>query len=112
MLIVTIALLMGQGFPGWWAPLLKFGFTLSYVLLAPIVGPLADAVPKARLMAWMNGVKMVGVLGLLAGVHPMAAFTLIMSLTGMPSVMATTRSRPATRTTPVRAPPVCPHKAR
>ncbi|MCV2365665.1 lysophospholipid transporter LplT [Paucibacter sp. DJ1R-11] len=77
LLIVTIALLVEQGFPGWWAPLLKFGFTLSYVLLAPFVGPLADAVPKARLMAWMNGVKMVGVLGLLAGVHPMAAFTLI-----------------------------------
>ena len=57
LLIVTIALLREQGLPAWWAPMLKFGFTVSYVLLAPFVGPLADAFPKARLMAWMNGVK-------------------------------------------------------
>lgn len=77
LLIVTIALLQQQGLPGWWAPLLKFGFTLSYVLLAPFVGPLADAVPKARLMAWMNGVKLLGVLALLGGLHPVAAFTIV-----------------------------------
>lgn len=77
LLIVTIALLAEQGWSGWWAPLLKLGFMLSYVLLAPVVGPLADAVPKARLMAWMNGVKVLGVLALLAGLHPVAAFALI-----------------------------------
>jgi len=77
LLIVTIALLLEQQLPGWWAPLLKFGFTLSYVLLAPFVGPLADAMPKARLMAAMNGVKMLGVLALLAGLHPVAAFTIV-----------------------------------
>ena len=37
LLIVAIALLQQQGLPGWWAPLLKFSFTLSYVLLAPVV---------------------------------------------------------------------------
>ncbi len=77
LLIVTMALLQRRGLPAWWAPLLKFGFTLSYVLLAPLVGPLADAVPKARLMAWMNGVKVLGVLALLADVHPVAAFVVV-----------------------------------
>jgi MFS family permease len=77
LLIVTIALLVQQGLPGWWAPLLKFGFTLSYVFLAPWVGPLADAMPKARLMAWMNGVKVIGVASLLAGLHPVAAFVIV-----------------------------------
>jgi MFS transporter, LPLT family, lysophospholipid transporter len=77
LLIVTMALLIEQGFPPWWAPLLKLGFTLSYVLLAPFVGPLADAVPKARLMAWMNGLKAVGVVGLLAGWHPALAFAVV-----------------------------------
>lgn len=77
LLIVTIALLQRQGLPLWWAPLLKFGFTLSYVLLAPLVGPLADTVPKARLMAWMNGLKIVGLLAMLAGVHPVAAYSLV-----------------------------------
>lgn len=76
-LIVTIALLQQQGSAPWLAPLLKFGFTLSYVLLAPVVGPLADAFPKARLMAVMNGVKVLGVLALLGGLDPLLAFTVI-----------------------------------
>lgn len=77
LLIVTMALLQQRGAPAWWAPLLKFGFTLSYVLLAPVVGPLSDAFPKARLMAWMNGVKVLGVLALLAGANPIAAFVVV-----------------------------------
>jgi MFS family permease len=77
LLIVTIALLEQRAMPGWVAPLLKVAFTVSYVLLAPLVGPLADAVAKARLMAWMNGVKMCGVLALVAGVHPVAAFIVV-----------------------------------
>ncbi|MGY0194013.1 lysophospholipid transporter LplT [Leptothrix sp. BB-4] len=77
LLIVTIALLLQQGAPAWWAPMLKFGFTLSYVLLAPVVGPLADAWPKARLMAWMNAVKVLGVFGLLAGWPPLLAFSIV-----------------------------------
>jgi MFS family permease len=77
LLIVGIALLAEQGHPPWWAPMLKFGFTLAYVLLAPGLGPLADAVPKARLMAWMNGVKLMGAVALVAGLHPALAFALI-----------------------------------
>ena len=41
------------------------------MVLAPFVGPLADAMPKARLMAWMNGVKVV--VWLTADVHYTAA---------------------------------------
>jgi len=77
LLIVTIALIEQRGMPGWWAPLLKVGFVASYVLLAPFVGPLADAFPKARLMAWLNAVKVLGVVGLLLGVHPVAAFVVV-----------------------------------
>ena len=77
LLIVGIALLAEQGHPPWWAPMLKFGFTLAYVVLAPGLGPLADAVPKARLMAWMNAVKLGGALALVAGLHPALAFALI-----------------------------------
>ncbi len=77
LLIVTIALLQQQGLPAWWAPLLKVGFIVSYVVLAPFVGPLADAFPKARLMAWMNAVKVLGVAGLLLGLHPLAAFVVV-----------------------------------
>lgn len=77
LLIVTIGLLQAQGWPAWWAPLLKFGFTLAYVVLAPAVGDLADAFPKARLMAWMNGLKLLGAAALLGSVHPVLAFAIV-----------------------------------
>jgi MFS family permease len=77
LLILGIYFLNEQGYPGWWAPLLKFSLTLSYVLLASVVGPLADAFAKNRLMAVMNALKMLGVIMLLTGVFPMLAFALI-----------------------------------
>ena len=77
LLIVAIARLQELNLPLWWAPMLKFTFTLSYVLLAPWVGPLADAVPKARLMAWMNALKFVGVAMLLLGGHPLLCFGVV-----------------------------------
>lgn len=77
LLIVTMALLQQRGLPAWWAPLLKLGFILFYVLLAPLLGPLADAFPKSRLMLWMTGVKGAGVIALLAGAHPVAAFCIV-----------------------------------
>jgi MFS transporter, LPLT family, lysophospholipid transporter len=77
LLIVAIALLQERGMPGWWAPMLKIALTLSYVLFAPFVGPLADAIPKARTMAWMNGVKVLGGLALLGGWHPVLAFAVV-----------------------------------
>ena len=77
LLIVTMAVLHERGMAPWWAPLLKFAFTISYVVLAPFVGALADAWPKARLMGWMNGVKIAGAIALLVGAHPVAAFAVV-----------------------------------
>ena len=76
LLILGIAFLNEQGYPGWWAPLLKFSFTLSYVFLAPLMGPLADAFPKAKLMACMNALKVVGVAFIFTSFHPMLAFAI------------------------------------
>lgn len=77
LLIVAIALLQQQGFAPWWAPMLKVGFNASYVLTAPFVGPLADAMPKRRLMAWMNALKMAGAAGLLFGANPVLAYAVV-----------------------------------
>lgn len=77
LLIVSIRFLQEQGYPGWWAPLLKFAFNLAYVLLAPVMGPLADAFPKAKLMAGMNALKLLGVVCMLMGAHPVLAFAVI-----------------------------------
>jgi len=76
LLILGIAFLSEQGYPGWWAPLLKFSFTLSYVFLAPLMGPLADAFSKAKLMACMNALKVVGVAFIFTSVHPVLAFAI------------------------------------
>ena len=72
-----IAFLSEQGYPGWWAPLLKFSFTLSYVVLAPLMGPLADAFSKAKLMAFMNALKVVGVAFIFTSFHPVLAFAIV-----------------------------------
>jgi MFS family permease len=77
LLIVTMAVLQHQAMPGWLAPMLKVAFIAAYVVLAPFVGPLADAFPKARLMAWMNAVKIFGVAALVLGLHPVAAFLVV-----------------------------------
>ena len=77
LLIVTIDLLQQRAMPGWLAPLLKVAFIAAYVLLAPFVGPLADAFCKARLMTCMNAVKICGVLSLVAGAHPVTAFLIV-----------------------------------
>ena len=76
LLILGIAFLSEQGYPVWWAPLLKFSFTLSYVFLAPLMGPLADAFSKAKLMACMNALKVVGVAFIFTSFHPMLAFAI------------------------------------
>jgi MFS transporter, LPLT family, lysophospholipid transporter len=77
LLIVGVALLIERGLPGWWAPLLKFSFTIAYVVLAPFVGAWADAVRKARVMLAMNTLKVAGVVALLAGAHPLAALAVV-----------------------------------
>jgi MFS transporter, LPLT family, lysophospholipid transporter len=77
LLIVAIALLAQQGHAVWWAPLLKVGFMAAYVLLAPWVGPLADAFAKGRVMAAMNLVKMLGLALLALGLNPVAALAIV-----------------------------------
>jgi len=72
-LIVAIARVMELAEADWRIPLLKIGFTLFYVLLAPLVGPLADAFPKGRVMVLSNALKVVAMVLLLQGVDPLLA---------------------------------------
>lgn len=69
-LIVSIARVMELSSADWVIPLLKLGFTVFYVLLAPFVGPLADAIPKGRVMMLASFLKVGAVLLLLTGVDP------------------------------------------
>lgn len=76
LLVVGVFFLHEQGYPGWWAPLLKLAFTLSYVLLASLVGPLADAFAKPSVMLVLTGLKILAVTLLLFGLHPLWVFAL------------------------------------
>jgi LPLT family lysophospholipid transporter-like MFS transporter len=75
-LILAIARVMELNGPAWLIPILKISFTLFYVLLAPFVGPLADAFPKGRVMLLANALKVVAMVLLLAGCSPVLAIGL------------------------------------
>jgi len=60
LLIAAIQLLYQLHGPAWLVPLLKFFFTVSYVLLAPFVGAFADSMPKGRVMFFTNTIKIGG----------------------------------------------------
>src|SRR5512140_462445 len=62
LLIAAIALLAQLSGPAWMTPLLKFFFTISYVVLAPFVGAFADSMPKGKVMFITNLMKIVGCL--------------------------------------------------
>ncbi len=79
LLIVTIARLVEIDAALWLIPLLKLGFTLSYVFLAPLVGPLADSWPKGRIMFLANSLKACAVIALLVGADPV----LVMAIAGL-----------------------------
>jgi LPLT family lysophospholipid transporter-like MFS transporter len=60
LLIAAIAMLAQLKGPEWLTPLLKFSFTVSYVVLAFVVGAFADSMPKGRVMFVTNTIKVLG----------------------------------------------------
>jgi MFS family permease len=77
LLFAAIALLKEIDAPKWHVPLLQEFFILSYILLAPFVGPYADSMPKGRVMMLTNFVKLVGCLAMLAGMPPLYAYGIV-----------------------------------
>jgi MFS family permease len=62
LLVAAISLLIQMAAPEWMTPLLKFFFTISYVVFAAFVGAFADSMPKGRVMFLTNTVKIAGCL--------------------------------------------------
>jgi MFS family permease len=58
--IAAVALITQLHGPAWMTPMIKWGFAVSYVLLAAFVGAFADSRPKGRVMFFTNAVKIVG----------------------------------------------------
>ena len=72
-LIVAIARVFELAAADWMIPILKLSFIMFYVLLAPFVGPLADAIPKGRVMLIANFLKVCAVILMLVGLNPVVA---------------------------------------
>ena len=77
LLVAAIQLLRDLESPAWMTPALKQCFVISYVLLAPLVGALADSMPKGRVMLITNGIKIVGCGLMLLLVHPLVAYAIV-----------------------------------
>jgi MFS family permease len=58
--ISCIALIQMLNGPTWMTPMVKWGFAVSYVVLAAFVGAFADALPKGRVMFITNTIKIIG----------------------------------------------------
>jgi MFS transporter, LPLT family, lysophospholipid transporter len=77
LLITAIAMLREIDAPAAHVPMLKWFFTISYVLLAAFVGAFADSMPKGRVMLISNGIKISGCLMLIAGLPPLYAYAVV-----------------------------------
>lgn len=75
--VAAIELLRSSGEPEWQRAALVPMFALFYVLLAPMVGAFADAVPKGKVMFVSNLIKVVGCLMMLFGSHPLIAYAVV-----------------------------------
>lgn len=60
--IAAIALLQELHGPDWMAPIMKWWFAATYVILAAFVGAFADSFPKGRVMFVTNAIKILGCL--------------------------------------------------
>ena len=77
LLFAAIAMLHAHAAPSWQTPLLQAVFVISFIFLAPFVGPLADAWPKGRVMLVANGMKFLGAAAMLLGLPPLIAYNLV-----------------------------------
>jgi MFS transporter, LPLT family, lysophospholipid transporter len=77
LLFAAIALLHHLHAPNWHEPLLREFFIISYVVLAPFVGPFADALPKGKVMFISNGIKFSGCFLALLGLPPLYAYAIV-----------------------------------
>ncbi|MBU1426809.1 MAG: lysophospholipid transporter LplT [Gammaproteobacteria bacterium] len=77
LLFAAIALLKQVHAPSWQTPVLQQAFILSFIVLAPFVGPFADSLPKGRVMLISNAIKMIGCVAMLVGVNPLLAYGMV-----------------------------------
>jgi len=75
--IAAVEMIRISGAATWQAAALVPMFALFYVVFAPFVGALADAVPKGKVMFFSNLIKVVGCLMMLFGTHPLLSYAIV-----------------------------------
>src|SRR6201990_3062092 len=77
LLFGALALLRLDHYSALTGPPLREFFVLAFIILAPFAGPFADGLPKGRVMLISNGLKLVGALGMWAGLDPFLSYGLV-----------------------------------
>ena len=77
LLFALISMLSRLDAPLWHTPMLKWVFVISYIVLAPFVGPFADAQSKGRVMFLSNGIKFLGCVLALLGLPPLYVYAIV-----------------------------------
>ena len=75
--VAAVELLRTSGAQEWQRAALVPMFALFYVILAPVVGAFADAVPKGQVMFDANLIKVAGCLMMLFGTHPLMSYAIV-----------------------------------
>ena len=75
--VAAVELIRLSGGAEWQRAALVPIFAVFYVVLAPLVGAFADALPKGRVMFISNAIKVAGCLMMLFGTHPLMAYAIV-----------------------------------
>ncbi|EPL8094132.1 lysophospholipid transporter LplT [Morganella morganii] len=76
-LFAILAQLSARHYPEWSQPMLQMVFVLTFIVLAPFVGQIADSFPKGRVMLLSNGCKLFGAVVICFGSDPFLGYGLI-----------------------------------
>lgn len=76
-LFAILAQLSARHYPEWSQPMLQMVFVLTFIVLAPFVGQIADSFPKGRVMLLSNGCKLFGAVVICFGADPFLGYGLI-----------------------------------
>jgi MFS transporter, LPLT family, lysophospholipid transporter len=77
LLFAAIGLIKANGFPDYFESMLQEFFAGAFIVLAPFVGPLADAYAKGRVMLVANAIKFLGAGAMFFGLHPLLAYGIV-----------------------------------
>ncbi|MCG3471518.1 lysophospholipid transporter LplT [Xenorhabdus bovienii] len=72
-----LAQLKAEAYPRWSLPALQIVFVLTYIVLAPFVGQIADRFSKGRVMLFANGIKLLGAISICIDMNPFLGYTLV-----------------------------------